>query len=175
MLVIFAPLALMQATAIPEAESPAPPPPPKCDSEAHAAFDFWVGEWDVYPNGRDDQIARSTIVRRHNGCAVVEHWQPLRGGGGTSLNHLDPVTGRWHQKWVGQAPGAVEFTGGPVEGKMVLTGYWDGIGGPGVDALVRMTYSLQEDASVRQHGEASSDHGLTWTDSFDLIYRPREE
>ena len=151
------------------------PPPPPCASEAHAAFDFWVGEWEVYQNGTDTKVASSSIERLHNGCAIREHWQPLRGGGGSSLNSLDPKTGRWHQTWVGSGGGRVEFVGGPVDGRMVLTGFWPGIGGPGKDGLVRMTYSALEDGSVRQHGEASFDEGLTWTTSFDLIYRPASE
>lgn len=49
---------------------------------------------------------------------------PLRGAGGTSLNLWDTNAGVWRQKWVGSSPGAVEFTGGVAEGKMVLTGIW---------------------------------------------------
>jgi hypothetical protein len=54
---------------------------------------------------------------------------------------------------------------------MVLAGYWAGIGGPGRNGLVRMTYTPNADGSVRQYGRVSYDHGLTWEDSFDLIYR----
>lgn len=147
------------------------PPPPPCQSEAHAAFDFWVGEWDVFPSGQDTQVARSKIERLYGGCAIRENWMPLQGAGGGSLNNLDPATGRWHQTWVGPSPGRVEFEGGPIEGGMVLTGYWRGVGGPGKDGLVRMTYTLGADGSVRQHGEVSFDHGVSWQDSFDLIYR----
>ncbi|MHA6333396.1 hypothetical protein ACXYL9_06890 [Qipengyuania sp. CAU 1752] len=164
--------ALLQASAAPAAPPAAAPPPP-CSSEAHAGFDFWVGEWEVYPNGQETKIAESRIERKHNGCAVVESWMPLRGQGGTSLNHLDAATGRWHQKWVGSSPGAVEFSGGSVDGAMVLTGKW-----PTPIArhqLIRMSYTQGSDGSVRQHGEASLDHGLSWTTSFDLVYRPKGE
>ncbi|WP_379546552.1 hypothetical protein ACFCW2_11570 [Qipengyuania sp. DSG2-2] len=171
MIAIAMPLALLFQTPGTTAQTAAPPAP-ACDTAAHTAFDFWVGEWDVYPAGQDTQVAKSLIERRYKGCAVVEQWMPFRGEGGTSLNHVDPESGRWHQKWVGQSPGAVEFVGGPAEGKMVLQGYWEDLGGPGVDALVRMTYTAQEDGSVRQHGEASTDHGLSWATSFDFIYRP---
>ena len=112
----------LQGAAQTPAPSPPSSPPPACDSEAHAAFDFWVGEWDVYPTGRDAKVADSRIERKHNGCAVIESWMPLNGQGGTSLNHYDSASGVWQQKWVGSAPGAVEFSGGPTEGKMVLTG-----------------------------------------------------
>ena len=157
-------------------ETPAQAPaaaavPPVCDETVHAGFDFWVGEWDVFPAGRDSKVGNSRIERQHAGCAVIENWMPLRGGGGSSLNHVDPSTGLWHQKWVGSAPGAVEFVGGPVSGGMVLMGNW-----PTPRArhqLIRMTYTANEDGSVRQHGEASTDHGLSWQTAFDFLYRPK--
>lgn len=161
------------AQAVTPAAPPPPPPPTACDSEGYAGFDFWVGEWDVYPNGKDRLVATSRIERKHNGCAVIENWMPLRGAGGTSLNHYDAAAGRWFQKWVGSSPGAVEFEGGVVDGTMVLTGFWPGANGPGQDALVRMSYSKDEEGNVRQHGEASTDHGLSWQTSFDFIYRPK--
>lgn len=148
-------------------------PPPACDSEEYAGFDFWVGEWNVFPNGRDTKVADSKIARKHNGCAVIESWMPLRGQGGTSLNHFDTESGQWYQKWVGSSPGAVEFVGGVTDGKMVLTGNWPSPGAP--QTLIRMSYSKSEDGSVRQHGEASTDHGLSWQTSFDFIYRPKED
>lgn len=155
------------------ASAEAAPPPPPCATQAHAAFDFWVGEWDVFPNGSVNQIATSRIERLHNGCAVREQWMPVSGEGGSSLNSLDAATGRWHQVWIGSGGETVRFEGGAVGGKMVLNGYWADINGPGMDGLVRMTYSAQDDGSVRQFGEVSTDHGLTWSPSFDLIYRPR--
>ena len=62
-----------------------------------------------------------------------------------------------------------------MNGKMVLTGYWSGVGPNGEDGLIRMTYTPSNDSSVRQHGELSLDHGLSWSDSFDFIYRPHKD
>ncbi|MEL1250109.1 hypothetical protein [Aurantiacibacter gilvus] len=160
---------LLQGSAAP----PAPTPPNPCAAEEFAAFDFWVGEWEVYQTGTETQVATSRIEKVSNGCAVRETWMPLRGGGGSSLTTLDPQTGTWHQLWVGGQPGRVFFEGGPVDGAMVLTGYW-GQDAEGRANLVRMIYTLGEDGSVRQHGEASVDHGQTWGPSFDLTYRPKE-
>ena len=158
-----------------EATVPAQTPPPSpCAAEEYQAFDFWVGEWDVTPNGADQQVATSLIEKMGNGCAVRETWMPLRGGGGTSISTRDPNSGIWHQLWVGSAPGRVFFEGGAVEGTMVLTGYW-GADSNGVPQLVRMTYTPREDGTVRQHGEASADHGATWSDSFDFIYSRQSE
>jgi hypothetical protein len=58
---------------------------------------------------------------------------------------------------------------------MVLTGFWNDVNGPGKDALIRMSYTPRIDGSVRQHGEQSIDQRLTWTTSFDFIYKKRKE
>jgi hypothetical protein len=159
------------------ASAPAGPSPPRapCADTAHAAFDFWLGEWDVYPNGSDKLVAHSKIEKLYGGCAVRENWMPLQGTGGGSLNSIDPATGRWHQEWVGSAPGRVDFDGGLVGREMVLTGYspYAG-GGAGKPGLVRIVYTPYADGSVRQHGLASLDQGLTWHDSYDFIYRPHK-
>lgn len=168
-----------QATQAPAAApaKPAPPPAP-CTEGEFRAFDFWVGEWVVHQAKDDKPVANSRIEKVSSGCAIRESWMPFGGRNGTSLSAYDPATGTWQQLWVGSAPGRVVFEGGPasvgeVTG-MVLTGYW-GKDKDGNPSLVRMTYTLREDGSVRQHGEASSDHGLSWADSFDLIYRPRAD
>jgi hypothetical protein len=175
MISIAALLLIAQAGAIAAQPVDAPVAPAPCSSPAHRSFDFWVGEWEVYPNLKDPAkaplIARSRIERLYGGCAIRENWMPLKGADGGSLNALDPVSGRWHQFWIGGDGAKVEFEGGPVAGKMVLTGFWRGVNGPGQDGLIRMTYTALETNTVRQHGELSTDHGLTWSDNFDFIYR----
>ena len=171
-------LALLQAASPPAAAAGPPAYVQGCATAAHASFDFWVGEWEVYPNLDDPAkaplVANSRIERLYGGCAIRENWMPLHGLGGGSLNNFDPATGLWHQTWIGSGPGRVEFTGGPAgPGKMVMTGFWKGVNGPGKDAWIRMTYTLREDGSVRQFGEASEDHGMTWVPNFDFIYRPK--
>lgn len=155
--------------------TPAPVPPKPCASALYQEFDFWVGEWDVYPNIKDASkaplIAHSRIEKLYGGCAIRENWMPLKGTGGGSLNAPDPTTGRWHQYWLDSSGGRVEFDGGVVGDKMVLTGYWKGVNGPGQNGLVRMTYTRINADTVRQFGEVSADEGLTWTVSFDFIYR----
>ena len=162
---------LTSATAMAQT-APKPAASPCADPE-YGRLDFWVGRWDVYPTGKDKLVAHSLIEKVY-GCAIRENWMPLKGADGGSLNNLDPATGRWHQTWIGSAPGRAEFEGGLVDGKMVLTGYWNGSGPNGEDGLTRMTYSRQNGGAVRQFGEFSADHGLTWQTSFDLIYRPHK-
>lgn len=175
MLKFMSALALLQSGALAAPPEPPPAQAPACDTGAHAGFDMWVGEWDVFPASQPERrIAHSRIERAHAGCAILERWMPLDGAGGSSISHFDPARQQWHQKWVGSSPGATEFTGGVVDGKMVMTGWWMDVTGPGQHALVRMSYIRNADGSVRQHGEASTDHGLSWQTVFDFIYRLKE-
>ena len=173
MIAITALVLAQAASAITPASGP--PAPPKCDGPEYAAFDFWVGEWDVFPAGKDVPIANSRIEKLYSGCAIRENWMPLKGASGGSLSGYDPVTHRWHQTWIGSAPGVIQFEGGPAEGKMTLTGLWPGSGPNGEDGLTRMTYSRVENEAVRQFGEFSADNGANWVTTFDLIYRPHRE
>lgn len=168
-------LALAVQTGAAAAATP-PLPPAPCASAVYREFEFWVGDWDVYPNIADPAkaplIAHSKIEKLYGGCAIRENWMPIKGTGGGSLNAPDPVTGRWHQYWLDGSGGRVEFDGGVTStGAMVLTEFWRGVNGPGKDGVIRMTYTPQGDGSVRQHGEVSADHGLSWSTSFDFVYR----
>jgi len=178
MLAFLTPLAFFQATVGVLATSP-PPPPPACETTKHHGFDFWLGEWEVLSANDDSAVGASRIEKVSGGCAVRETWMPQRGAGGSSLSMVNHASGRWEQVWIGSDGKRVDFRGGLVDSaagtRMVLTGYWDDIGGPGKDALVRMTYSRRGDGSVHQHGEASTDHGLSWQTSFDFIYRPKDK
>lgn len=149
------------------------PRPPACAAAEHRQFDFWVGEWDVYPTAGGEQVARSRIEKLYQGCAIRENWMPIRGGGGGSLNSWRPQEGKWVQAWTDSANAWVIFQGGVRDGAMVLTGLWEGARGPGSRPLVRMTYTPLEGGAVRQFGESSTDEGTTWQPFFDLTYRPR--
>ena len=163
-------LALLLLQASPPAPPP-PPAPPACTGPEHNQFDFWLGEWEVTPTGKSNVVASSRIEKLYSNCAVRENWMPLKGTAGGSLNNY--VGGRWHQTWVDAANSRVEFVGGLVDGKMVLVGEWQGVNGPGKDAIIRMSYSKNADGSVRQHGEQSTDFGLSWSTNFDFTYHPK--
>jgi hypothetical protein len=146
-------------------------PPPACAGPEHEQFDFWVGQWGVYPTGKPNLVAHSLIEKLYGGCVVRENWMPLKGTPGGSLNHFDRDDRRWHQVWMDAANARVAFDGGLVDGRMVLTGFWKGANGPGQDGVVRMTYSKLAVGSVRQFGEISTDHGLSWQPFFDFTYK----
>jgi hypothetical protein len=164
---------LLAGSAVAQTPPPPPGPPPTgCTSPESRQFDFWVGSWDLYPNGKDTKVAHSLIERLYMGCAIRENWMPLRAGGGGSLNSYVPKEKLWRQTWIDSSGARVEFKGGLQGRSMVLEGFWPGSAPGGKDGVTRMTYTPNPDGSVRQHGQVTTDNGKTWLESFDFIYRP---
>jgi hypothetical protein len=129
--------------------------------DAHA-FDFWLGEWDVYdPDG--EHVGRNSITSPYTTGALAEHWRGDGGVEGHSLNAWDPERGCWHQTWIDSTGGVLLLDGGVREGAMVLTGVT-------ADAQQRITWT-SEDGGVRQLWETSTDDGSTWSVAFDGRYR----
>jgi hypothetical protein len=162
------------------AQAPAAPAPPPlgCDTPESHQFDFWVGKWEVHPNGADTIIAHSLIEKRYSGCAVRENWMPVgkeSTGGGGSLSLYDEALKKWRQTWIDSTGTRVDLDGGLVAGVMSITGSWANFNGPGKSALVRMNYQLQPDGQVRQWAQAAADGGKTWQPAFDFLYRRVKE
>ncbi|MEM9304468.1 MAG: AraC family transcriptional regulator [Pseudomonadota bacterium] len=149
-------------------EGDAPPPPPPCATDAHRAFDFWVGTWEVYAN---DQLAGRNIIRkRHGDCVLEENWQSAQGSfSGSSLNIYDAANDRWHQSWADSSGTLLELDGGVQNGRMVLSGERPAQDGNGM-VTHRITWTPNEDGTVRQQWEASRD-GSEWQALFDGVYR----
>lgn len=158
---------LLAAAALAIAATPAlaqTAPAAPCQEPERRQFDFWVGNWDVYPTGQETLVARSTIEKLYGGCAVRENWKPLKGTGGGSLNAWRPDEKGWRQTWLDSSGAWAEFRGGWNGTAIVIQGDWSG-------TLTRMTYTPLADGSVRQFGETSADKGVTWKPGFDLTYR----
>src|SRR3954471_5564781 len=105
----------------------APPPKLGCDGPESHQLDFWVGKWEVHPNGANQIMAHSLIEKKYNGCAIRENWMPigkeLTGGGG-SLSGYDQRTKQWRQTWYDSAGTRAQFDGGFADGVMSITGNW---------------------------------------------------
>jgi hypothetical protein len=129
--------------------------------DAHA-FDFWLGEWDVFdPDGK--RVGRSSITAPYDTGALAEHWRGDGGVEGHSLNSWDPERSCWHQTWIDSTGGILLLDGTMRDGAMVLTGVT-------ADAQQRITWTPEGDG-VRQLWETSKDDGATWTVAFDGRYR----
>ncbi len=169
-------LALLAAPAAAQMSPPVPPAnlPANCTAPEYHQFDFWIGDWRVFRTSKpDEMVGGSKIESDYNGCGIRESWQPFTMNTGGSLSSYDRATGKWRQTWIDSNGARAEFEGGLVGGNMVLTGPWSGYGGPGKDALIRMTFSRLGGRAVRQLGERSSDSGKSWMPAFDFTYRPK--
>lgn len=141
-------------------------------TDVRRAFDFWLGTWDVFaPDGT--HFGTNRIEALHDGTALAEHWEGAGGVRGTSLNAVDPATGRWHQTWVDSTGSLLLLDGGPSDGGMVLEGVAPADDDPGRLDRQRITWAPLPDGVVRQHWEVSSDDGRSWRTAFDGRYRRR--
>ncbi len=139
-----------------------------CDEgPRYAEFDFWLGTWDVYdPQGQ--KVGVNEIRKVENGCLLVESWTGAAGGTGTSINYLDPATGRWVQQWVSANGVVIKLEGELRAGSMELAG--ELISPDGTSQPFRGAWTPAADGSVRQHFEISADGGATWSTWFDGKY-----
>jgi hypothetical protein len=99
-----------------------------------------------------------------------EQWEGAGGSVGESFNIYDQRSGKWHQTWVDAGGLLLVLDGGMEDGSMVLRGELKGR--DGVMRQQRITWTPNEDGSVRQHWENSTD-GESWKTAFDGIYRPK--
>ena len=141
-----------------------------CDAPEHRAFDFWIGAWNVY-NAEGKLAGTNTIERGYDGCVLHERYRSVREYRGESLNVYDARRKVWHQTWVDTGGLVLLLDGGIEDGKMVLQG--KGTGRDGKPVTHRITWTPNEDGTVRQHWQASPD-GATWNTVFDGLYRRRK-
>lgn len=168
---VLAALALLPAcAAVPEPPAAAPPvpatrPAPPCTSDAHRAFDFWIGEWNVF-NTSGQQVGENTISSEEYGCLLVERWTDANGITGQSYNFLDPSTNKWRQLWISGGE-VTDFEGAPdSSGALRLEGISGQRSPAGSTSIVRGTWTPNPDGTVTQHFEQQDPITGAWSDTF---------
>ncbi|MEO0557113.1 MAG: tetratricopeptide repeat protein [Bacteroidota bacterium] len=136
-------------------------------SEPFRQFDFWVGSWEVR-NPQGQVVGTNEIELAEQGCFLVERWTGANGNTGTSTNYYDPGTGQWNQLWIAAGGSHTMYRGVFDDGAMRFEGTQTLM--TGATNTMRMTFTPNEDGSVRQFIESSTDGGETWTPSFDGTY-----
>jgi len=171
-------LLALQGVAAPAA---ATPKPFDCTAPEHRQFDFWVGEWDVVPNGPpvsgtppSGSPASNAIHKAHSGCVLVENWDDRQGGTGQSFNLYDRASQQWHQTWVDSNGGLHQYRGGLKDGHMVFMGE---VPLPPPSRFqgrrtVRLSFIPMGPDKVRQFSESLNVDG-TWSVNYDFIYTRR--
>ena len=131
-------------------------------------FDFWLGQWDVTSLG---QRAGSNDIQLILGdCVLFENWSSASGTFGKSFNFYDANEDHWRQIWVDDTGGVVEFTGQFRDGALYYTGLTHDPSS-GAEMQHKLTFTPNEDGSVRQLWEQSTDGGANWQVAFDGLYQ----
>jgi hypothetical protein len=131
-------------------------------------LDFWVGKWDVFDKASGVKTGTNRVEKSLNNCVVVEHWEGTLGEVGSSVNTINPGSGKWQQDWVSGTGVVTHFEGGLSSGAMHFSGVRNMYGVQPVP--VRLTLAPLPDGSVQQTGEAQSGDGR-WAVSYDFVYR----
>ena len=140
------------------------------------AFDFWLGEWDVYPTGNPNfKAGFNKITKAAQGCVILENWQAAGGPHeGMSINYFDFTDRKWKQKWAGSGQDVQDFYDGEYVDKAMRFKYI-GRNPDGTTFTGRLTFSDLAPGKVRQHSERTDDEGKTWQTVYDLTYIRRAE
>ncbi|MFK7922782.1 MAG: hypothetical protein AB8H47_12535 [Bacteroidia bacterium] len=141
-----------------------------CCTEAHQQFHFWVGDWETFDT-KGKKLGENHIVLMQDSCIMQENWTSATAGyTGSSYNYYDAQSKMWHQVWIDNQGQTLNLFGGMLDGNMVLKN--DELTGPqGGKYQNRITWTPNEDGSVRQHWETTKDQGQNWQTVFDGIYR----
>lgn len=135
-------------------------------------FDFWIGEWVVYQNGTDKIAGYSRIETILDGKAIQEHYSTASGNyRGTSLNKYNAAESRWEQYWIDNSGLTLHISGGLQDGKMMLS---NSQSVNGVVTENRISWTPQEDGSVRQLWEQKQINQVDWQVAFDGIYKAKK-
>ncbi len=139
-----------------------------CTTDEYRQFDSWVGDW-VVTTLDGNRAGENKIRPILNGCVLLEKWHGARGSMGKSFNAYSARSGEWRQAWVSGIGGRLDLAGGLDDrGHMVLTETMtDQERG---EVLHKISWTPQEDGTVKQHWRTSDDNGAEWADSFVGIY-----
>lgn len=144
-----------------------------CSAEPYRQFDFWVGDWETTSG---DKIAgHNSIILLQDGCVIQENWTSAAGKyTGTSYNFYDPQDKHWHQTWIDNQGQSLRLTGG-LEGKSMVLLSGEMKNAQQESVFHRITWTPNDNGSVRQHWESSSDAKNDWTTLFDGLYERKSD
>lgn len=142
-----------------------------CCDEAHEAFDFWLGNWEVF-NAEGDLVGRNKIVKKEDGCLLQEEYHSTASEfTGQSFNFYNSTEDRWEQLWVDNQGTYLHLYGNIRDGAMVL----EGDHGKGEEKRTdRIAWTLLEDGRVQQLWEMRKE-GQEWNTVFEGYYSRVEE
>jgi tetratricopeptide (TPR) repeat protein len=133
----------------------------------YKAFDFWIGEWEVF-NQRGQKVGENSIRKIMKDCIIIENWQSARGSKGQSINYLDPSSSEWKQTWIDEGGQIIRYSGQVIDGSMYFNGEF--IDKDGNRELARVVLEPLSNGNVHHVIEHSKDYGKSWYTWFDGVY-----
>lgn len=130
-------------------------------------FDFWIGEWDLTWKGGKGSNTITAILD----SAVIQEVFDAPGFKGRSLSTFHRRKNQWHQTWVDNTRGYLDFVGGMEGDRMILsrTAKTDTS-----EFLQRMMfYNITAD-SLDWNWEQSNDEGKTWKLMWQIKYKRKQ-
>ena len=118
------------------------------------------------------KVGDNSITMAVGGCAIHENYTTQGNYAGQSINFYDPIDKKWHQHWVGSGGDVYNYLETKrEEGLLQFESKF--MGSQGAISFSRLTFTLNEDGSVRQLFESSTDEGKTWNSAFDGLYKKK--
>lgn len=146
---------------------------PSCSAAGYKQFDFWAGNWNVYGKdslGNEKLIGTNLIEKKQDDCMLQENWTASQGNNtGTSINFYNATDSTWNQVWVSNTGNILKLQG-KLEGNSMVLYSQEMISRAGQPYVNRITWTPNEDGSVRQHWEVSGNKEK-WQTVFDGLYR----
>jgi hypothetical protein len=140
-----------------------------CSGPAYRAFDFWVGDWQVY--GANGKLSGTNRVQQeYDGCVIREQYASASGYNGGSVNIYDASRNVWHQTWTDAYGTLLTLEGGIKDGKMVLEG--ENKGPDGKLMKHRVTWTPQAEG-LTQLWETTDPKGQ-WQTASDVKYSKKK-
>ena len=136
-------------------------------------FDFWIGEWDLKwaENGRGrnviTKILDDKVIQEQFTSLPADDTKPLVG---LSVSAYNAQTTQWQQTWVDNQGSYLDFVGGMVGDKMILSRQ---VVVNGEQVRQRMVWADIEPDSINWRWERSSDDGETWQVAWAIEYRKK--
>ena len=135
-----------------------------CTEAPYHAFDFWIGDWDVFEIGNSAKVAHARIGSIFNGCVLREDYRANNGYEGQSFTIYDNSRNVWHQTWMTTQGTLLEIEGKTENGRIVLSGRNQ------KGEMVRGTWE-PVNGEVHEVAVKSSDGGNTWQPWFDIMFQ----
>lgn len=128
-------------------------------------MDFWCGEWDVYVG--NNKVGENMITKQEGSCMILEQYTTDRDFVGQSVNFYDIDDKKWKQIWISSTGNISKY----IEVESKPSGYIKYLAQPSAQypSYLQMTFTLNDDGSVTQFIEQSSD-GKEWSPSFNGKY-----